>query len=248
MGVYEKQVVVVTGCSAGGIGHALARGSQVLPARPGRLVRRECASRLSTVLGEFGRIDIVVNNAGVQCVGPLAELPLSAVEQTFNTNVYVYMGLRLIQLVVPHMASGKKGKRQRWKVTALAPVPGQVLYSSNIHVLVSDTLSVEQKPFGRSNSKEQPLSQAQESTPSEEFAKKTVDEVLKINHMLALLRPSIYSNGNIVPYAPFHSRFPYKEEISLLTLIDFLFMLVAVPALELGAENQQVQVAVEITV
>ncbi|KAL0432001.1 UNVERIFIED_CONTAM: Short-chain dehydrogenase cctT, partial [Sesamum radiatum] len=111
MGVYEKQVVVVTGCSAGGIGHALARefAAQgclvVATARFASLSDLQEDPRfflqeldvssdesvrhaLSTVLERFGRIDIVVNNAGVQCVGPLAEVPLNAVEQTFNTNVY----------------------------------------------------------------------------------------------------------------------------------------------------------------
>ncbi|KAL2246574.1 uncharacterized protein LOC105176490 [Sesamum indicum] len=240
MGVYEKQVVVVTGCSAGGIGHALAREF----AARGCLVvatARSLASlsdfqedprfflqdldvssdesvrhALSTVLERFGRIDIVVNNAGVQCVGPLAEVPLSAVEQTFNTNVYGT--LRLIQAVVPHMASRKKGKIVNvGSVTALAPVPWSGAYTASkaaIHA-VSDTLRLELRPFGidvinlvpgaiKSNignsalaiynrmpewklykpfeeaiRARATLSQGPKSTPSEEFAKKTVDEVLK---------------------------------------------------------------------
>lgn len=40
------------------------------------------------VIDKFGRIDVLVNNAGVQCIGPLAEIPISSVEHTFNTNVY----------------------------------------------------------------------------------------------------------------------------------------------------------------
>ncbi|KAG5529388.1 hypothetical protein RHGRI_029941 [Rhododendron griersonianum] len=43
---------------------------------------------VSRVLEKFGRIDVVVNNAAVHCVGPLAEVPISSVEHTFNTNVY----------------------------------------------------------------------------------------------------------------------------------------------------------------
>ncbi|KAL7131508.1 hypothetical protein ABFS83_12G008100 [Erythranthe nasuta] len=165
MGEYEKQVVVITGCSSGGIGHALAhefaaRGCLVVATArslaaisdlqddprfyPQELdVSSDESVRhaLSTVLERFGRIDIVVNNAGIQCVGPLAEVPLSAIQQTFNTNFFG--ALRLIQGVVPHMASRKKGKIVNiGSVTALAPVPWAGAYTASkaaIHAL-SDTL------------------------------------------------------------------------------------------------------------
>ncbi|KAG8373328.1 hypothetical protein BUALT_Bualt11G0012800 [Buddleja alternifolia] len=287
MGAYEKQVVVITGCSSGGIGHALAREFasrdclviatarslasisdlqndprfflQQLDVSSDESVRHA----LSTALERFGRIDIVVNNAGVQCVGPLAEVPLSAIQQTFNTNVYgkyiyiyiyVYIdslyfqfsiycvvlivsvilvsfqnqivillklissSLRLIQAVVPHMASRKKGKIVNiGSVTVLAPVPWGGTYTASkaaIHAL-TDTLRLELRPFGidvinivpggiKSNignsalaiynrmpewklykkfeeaiRARATLSQSPKSTPSEEFAKKTVDAVLK---------------------------------------------------------------------
>ncbi|GER47595.1 NAD(P)-binding Rossmann-fold superfamily protein [Striga asiatica] len=273
MGVYEKQVVVITGCSAGGIGHALAREFAsrgclvVATARslasisdmqddPRFFVQEMDVSSdesvrhaLSTVLERFGRIDVVVNNAGVQCVGPIAEVPLSAIEQTFNTNVFGFEflfggpaavlcgsvnmnlehgsdlmvdaisgSLRLIQAVVPHMASRKKGKIVNFgSVTALAPLPWAGTYTASkaaIHT-ISDTLRLELRHFGidvinvvpgaiTSNIGNSALasysqmpewklfkpfeeairvratySQGPKSTPSEEFAKKTVDAVLK---------------------------------------------------------------------
>ncbi|KAL0295869.1 UNVERIFIED_CONTAM: Retinol dehydrogenase 8 [Sesamum angustifolium] len=165
MGTDEKQVGVITGCSIGGIGHALAlefaaRDCLVvatarslssvsdLQSDPRFFLQQLDVSSdksvrhaLATVLKKFERIDVVVNNAGFPCVGPLAEVPLSAIEQTFNTNVYG--ALRLIQAVVPHMHRGKKGKIVNvGSVTALVPLPWAGAYAASKAALhaVTDTL------------------------------------------------------------------------------------------------------------
>lgn len=172
MGSHEKAVVVITGCSKGGIGHALAvefasRGCLVvatarslssisdLEADPRFFLQQLDVSSdqsvrhaLSAVLEKFGRVDIVVNNAGVPCVGPLAEVPLSTIQQTFNTNVFG--ALRLIQAVIPHMASRKKGKIVNvGSVTALAPLPWGGAYTASKSALhaISDVLRLELGPL-----------------------------------------------------------------------------------------------------
>lgn len=48
------------------------------------------------VLKRFGKNDILVNNAGVHCVGPVVEIPMSEVENAFDTNVYGISTLHLV--------------------------------------------------------------------------------------------------------------------------------------------------------
>ncbi|CAK9320617.1 unnamed protein product [Citrullus colocynthis] len=168
-----KEVVVISGCSDGGIGHSLAlafaaRGCLVVATSRSRssmadlehdprfflqeldVLSDQSVERLtSLVIERFGRIDILVNNAGVQCIGPIAEVPLSAMHNAFNTNVFGTV--RLIQAMVPHMASRRKGKIVNLgSVTVLAPLPWAGAYTATkaaIHS-ISDCLRMELKPFG----------------------------------------------------------------------------------------------------
>lgn len=173
MAVLEKPVVLITGCSGGSIGNALARAfaaencivvatSRSLNSmkdleydsrfflRELDVLSEECTGNaLRDVIDKFGKIDILVNNAGIHCVGPLAEIPLSTVENTFNTNVYG--PLRLIQAIVPHMVSRRKGKIVNvGSVSALAPGPWAGPYSASkaaVHAL-TDSLRLELHSFG----------------------------------------------------------------------------------------------------
>ncbi|XP_047324521.1 short-chain dehydrogenase RED1-like [Impatiens glandulifera] len=170
----NKQVVVmITGCSTGGIGHSLALAfasarclvvatarslsSMIDLADDPRFFLQELDvlsdenvnSVVFNVLEKFGRIDILVNNAGVQCIGPLAELPLSALQQAFNTNTFG--SLRLTQAVIPNMVSRKKGKIVNiGSVTVMAPGPWAGAYTASKAALhaMNDTLRLELRPFG----------------------------------------------------------------------------------------------------
>ncbi|CAI0554445.1 unnamed protein product [Linum tenue] len=167
------EVVLITGCSQGGIGHALAKEFaaknclvvatsrslssmqdleqderfylQELDVSSEESVKRAVAN----VIEKYGRVDVLVNNAGVQCVGPVAEVPLSALENTINTNVYGPM--RMIQAVVPHMASRRKGKIVNvGSVIVLTAFPWTGAYAASkaaLHAL-TDTLRLEVKPLG----------------------------------------------------------------------------------------------------
>lgn len=168
----DKPVVLVTGCSEGGIGYALARafaaeGCMVVATTRSvasmkslegdsrfflqelDVVSEESVRRaVSGALDKFGRIDVLVNNAGIHCVAPIAEVPISTVEQVFDTNVFGAM--RMIQAVVPHMITRRNGKIVNiGSVTALASGPWAGVYSSSkaaLHAL-NDSLRLELRTF-----------------------------------------------------------------------------------------------------
>ncbi|CAN8251551.1 unnamed protein product [Cochlearia groenlandica] len=169
----ETPVVLITGCSKGGIGHALARefsanGCRVVATSRSQTTMVDLAKDpmvfveeldvqseesvskvMSEVIDKFGQIDILVNNAGIQCIGPLAETPISAMEKTFNTNVFG--SIRMTQAVVPHMASKRKGKIVNiGSISIMAPGPWAGVYTASkaaLHAL-TDTLRLELRPFG----------------------------------------------------------------------------------------------------
>ena len=168
-----RPVVLVTGCSEGGIGHAMARafaaeGCAVVATARSRAsmrglegdsryllleldVRSEESARraVEDALRELGRVDVLVNNAGVHLVAPVAEVPMESFHQVFDTNVYGTM--RMIQAVIPHMMERKEGTIVNvGSITALAPGPWAGAYSASkaaLHAL-SDTLRVELRNFG----------------------------------------------------------------------------------------------------
>jgi NAD(P)-dependent dehydrogenase (short-subunit alcohol dehydrogenase family) len=65
-------------------------------------------SGIERILGEHGRIDVLVNNAGYGSYGAVENVPIDEARRQFEVNVF---GLaRLIQLVTPHMREQKSGR------------------------------------------------------------------------------------------------------------------------------------------
>jgi len=59
-------------------------------------------------ISELGRLDILINNAGVITVGPAQEMKLADFEQSMNTNFYG--ALHMIYAALPHFRARKSGR------------------------------------------------------------------------------------------------------------------------------------------
>ncbi|MEW5300841.1 MAG: hypothetical protein WDW36_003741 [Sanguina aurantia] len=169
----DSPVVLVTGCSDGGIGHSLclefaARGCRVfatsrklgtmvsLLQQPGITtleldvtVQGSIEAAVASVLSQAGRIDILVNNAGVLMPCPFADLDLQDARSQFETNFFG--ALTLTQAVLPGMMARRSGKIVNVSsMAASLPWPAGGIYCASKASLSawSDALRVEVEPFG----------------------------------------------------------------------------------------------------
>ena len=65
-------------------------------------------SAIDTIIGNEGRIDVLINNAGYGSYGAMEDVEISEAKMQFEVNLF---GLaRLVQLVLPHMRKQKSGR------------------------------------------------------------------------------------------------------------------------------------------
>lgn len=161
-------VALVTGASTG-IGHATAKTLQNAGFRVFGTSRRAVAERsdgvtmlsrdvtddasvaklVDEVLAKAGRIDLLVNNAGIGPLGGAEESSIAQAQALFDVNVFGV--LRVTSTVLPTMRRQGKGRIvNSSSVLGLIPAPYSALYSSTKHAVegYSESLDHELRPFG----------------------------------------------------------------------------------------------------
>ncbi|KAL5331754.1 hypothetical protein ACEPPN_001291 [Leptodophora sp. 'Broadleaf-Isolate-01'] len=167
----SRKSVLITGCSPGGIGHALARefhakGLHVIAtARTKEAIQDLEAMGMSTLGLEVtskesiaearmqvekltgGKLDILVNNAGRNCTLPALEVDLDDARACFETNLFAIIALT--QSFIPFLIASKGLILNIGSVAAIVPYVFGSVYNASKAALhsYSQTLRLELEPF-----------------------------------------------------------------------------------------------------
>lgn len=165
------RVVLITGCSTG-IGRALAlaaleHGDTVIatarrpesiadlshPSLHTMMLDVNDPAQIDTVMAEtrekFGRLDILINNAGYAAMGPVSELSTDALQSQFATNVFAPVAVT--RAALPLLEQSEHAQVVNiGSVSGILTTPFSGAYCATkaaIHSL-SDALRMELAPFG----------------------------------------------------------------------------------------------------
>ena len=106
-------------------------------------------SAIDLIIKKEGRLDVLVNNAGMGITGPIEDTPTDEMRAVFNTNVFG--AIDVMKAVLPQMREQKSGIIIN--VTSIAGymgLPFRGLYSATKGALeiITEATSMEVKPFG----------------------------------------------------------------------------------------------------
>ncbi|KAF9932706.1 hypothetical protein FBU30_007549 [Linnemannia zychae] len=170
--VQAKKVVLVTGCTTGGIGYEAAKAFEKNGCRVYAAARRLDAitgiegldiekiyidvldeksinDAVEHIISKESRIDILFNNAGMGLACPLIDMSIETTRKLLDTNITSV--ILVSKAVAPHMIRQGSGLIANvGSVTAYLSTPWGGLYSASkaaVHS-VSDALRMELRPFG----------------------------------------------------------------------------------------------------
>ena len=107
------------------------------------------AAAVRQVVERFGRIDVLVNNAGVGLTGAAEETSVAQAQAVFDVNVFGVM--RMVREVLPHMRARRRGRIVNLSsVQGFIPAPYMAVYGASKHAIegYSESLDHEVREYG----------------------------------------------------------------------------------------------------
>ena len=106
-------------------------------------------SAIADVISKAGRVDVVINNAGVGITGPIEEIPAKEIQNNFETNLFG--PIEVMKAVLPQMRKQQSGLIIN--ITSIAGymgLPYRGIYSASKGALelITESLRMEVKSFG----------------------------------------------------------------------------------------------------
>ncbi len=131
--------------------YAVAPGiaERVLPVALDVTDQDQVATAVAAAIARFGRIDVLVNNAGRGLLGAVEEASAVEVEAVFATNVFGL--LNVIRAVLPHMRAERSGHIVNISsMGGFAQVPGWGVYGATKFAVegLSEAMRAELSPVG----------------------------------------------------------------------------------------------------
>ncbi|MFI0446386.1 oxidoreductase [Actinomadura sp. 6N118] len=104
---------------------------------------------VKAVIGRFGRIDVLVNNAGVGSAGAAEESSVAQAQGVFDINVFGV--IRMTNAVLPHMRAQGSGRIINISsIVGFIPVPYMAVYAASKHAIegYSESVDHEVRQYG----------------------------------------------------------------------------------------------------
>jgi NAD(P)-dependent dehydrogenase (short-subunit alcohol dehydrogenase family) len=141
--------VAATSRTLTGLTGAAGEHENLLPLEVSLTDEQSVAKAVADTINRFGRIDVVVNNAGFGLFGAVEEL--SDAEARNNFDVNVFGALNVIRAVMPHLREQKSG--HIYNISSIGGFtggfPGFGIYCATKFAMAgfTEALAVEAKPF-----------------------------------------------------------------------------------------------------
>ncbi|MGY3214851.1 SDR family oxidoreductase [Mucilaginibacter sp. HD30] len=127
-----------------------AESESFLPLQVELLNEQSITDAIAAIINKFGKIDVVVNNAGYGQIGTLEELTDAEARANFDVNVFG--SLNIIRAVMPHLRSQRSGAI--FNISSVGGFtgnfPGWGIYCATKFAMAgfTESLSAEAKEFG----------------------------------------------------------------------------------------------------